>query len=795
MREIDAALEAARYADTVLRRTATDLPDPESAAGLNHPAYDEPSPDNTIRIPPDQPHDQWRPRHGNNLDYLQWHPPYGETHVKYHVYPIGGGNGKRKLYRANHHGINLGMQTVHDPNGTRPSIEMPKYSTGDEPERILNEGGSHPLNFRSLNEAQAAAEKHYDENYGQPQKHNYDIEKITDEHDARPPRRGLGDDEDYGHIFSMIRRALRYANRVMHRTASDDFDGLAEQFQNIMKPAYDPRADQPGTAGLWHWYKNQHPERTSPQSLYDFATWHDRHIQPGTKQHAYDIAKGEVANDNDGQMPGWTSRWGHTFGPDDDDLSSWHDSVGAPGDRQSTTGLAYTDPQGNPQLLRDPISQPHGYNSEGFDPDEKQDPFDPRLIGAGIHRRYVEAAWKQAVIPGELFPPCPDCGQVAGFQEHPVSPSVVTCRNCDYPMLDENMNRMVGEMLGDHDRAVAALPEIDHPTLGKHGSVDHEGLCAQCGEPVAEDPDYGGYVHLDEDGEPIREDSDHYASPEYSSDKPRRFNDTLDHDIDISMLPETDHPTLGKHGMARVATWEDPDRPGNHITLSDTPERGYPRVMLPVRKKDSLNDLYNAQMRAQMSPMVDHLNRPENQVEDLDFGHTDRHWPPEYGREVTGMARRVGPGHYEHDTPYGTFAIRAIHNRDRDPDDPWRGGASWYLHPPSWDGSPDDQPSDVFASKAQALAAAKRMQSDPETYGLNIRQAQLSYEDAMKLIDEQLAAGEPADPEEHYDEDGPRCPGCDSESVGTPAVGYHPEGTYDCYDCGNHFRPPTHERN
>lgn len=41
--------------------------------------------------------------------------------------------------------------------------------------------------------------------------------------------------------------------------------------------------------------------------------------------------------------------------------------------------------------------------------------------------------------------------------------------------------------------------------------------CAVCGDPVAEDPDYGGFVHLDVDGEFDRTDRGHYADPAYSS--------------------------------------------------------------------------------------------------------------------------------------------------------------------------------------------------------------------------------------------------------------------------------------
>jgi hypothetical protein len=40
--------------------------------------------------------------------------------------------------------------------------------------------------------------------------------------------------------------------------------------------------------------------------------------------------------------------------------------------------------------------------------------------------------------------------------------------------------------------------------------------CTYCGDPVAEDPEYGCYVHLDVDGSPDRVDRGHYADPDYS---------------------------------------------------------------------------------------------------------------------------------------------------------------------------------------------------------------------------------------------------------------------------------------
>ena len=93
-----------------------------------------------------------------------------------------------------------------------------------------------------------------------------------------------------------------------------------------------------------------------------------------------------------------------------------------------------------------------------------------------------------------------------------------------------------------------------------------------------------------------------------------------------------------------------------------------------------------------------------------------------------GMARRVGPGNYEHDSPYGTFGIRQTRNPA------YPGPAMWYLHPPGWDGSPDDHPSEVYYTKAEALQAINAMMADPERFGLEKpSQDVVDYSNSLKL--------------------------------------------------------------
>jgi len=414
-----AAIQATRYADAIMSRTAERL---------------------------DEPHHDWQPRYkGRRMNIEKWHPPYGESHVKYHVWQAGGGDNP-VIWGATHHGLAIGPKTFKSPLGlSDKDYTRTSYEHEDDPERIGR--------FKTPEKARAAAEQHYRDNYGTPPKHDYDIDKIMDDNPQAPTggKGGMGDDEDYSRIFDAVRRALKQAAAALQRTATG---GNMQSY--------------------WDWYSTRHPMGVHPQAMYDFAQWHQKHIDPtADKQTTYNAVKDQVAQSNGGQMPSWTNQWHHTF-TDDDDYDGWHDDVGDPSNQKSRSSLDGHVSPGQKFRSDTPISQPPGHNGEGFDPDDKQDPFDPRLIGAGLHARLAAqaAAVDQGVmgrIAAELSPPCPDCGQVAGFDEHMVSPRVKVCRNCDYPMTDIGHDDLLAETLGGFDRDVANLPGTDHPTLGKHG--------------------------------------------------------------------------------------------------------------------------------------------------------------------------------------------------------------------------------------------------------------------------------------------------------------------------------------
>jgi len=125
-----------------------------------------------VVLPPDEPHDDWRPRWpGTNTGTEKWHPPFGETHVKYHIYRGGGGRNP-VVWGVNHHGLHQGMETIEPPSGDYGSITSPRYSLSDEPEQLGR--------FKTPEKAKAAAEQHYAENYGRPQKSvgDYDINQL-----------------------------------------------------------------------------------------------------------------------------------------------------------------------------------------------------------------------------------------------------------------------------------------------------------------------------------------------------------------------------------------------------------------------------------------------------------------------------------------------------------------------------------------------------------------------------------------------------------------------------------------
>lgn len=131
-------------------------------------------------LPPDEPHEDWRPLHGDP-SFAKWHPPYGESHIKYHVYPRRRQNGKPISWGATCHGLYQGLSDFKsNPLDEDEEVRMPQYSNDLD---VVPIPGARGKDFPSMGKAKAAVEKYHAENYGQPQKGigDYDINELMRE--------------------------------------------------------------------------------------------------------------------------------------------------------------------------------------------------------------------------------------------------------------------------------------------------------------------------------------------------------------------------------------------------------------------------------------------------------------------------------------------------------------------------------------------------------------------------------------------------------------------------------------
>ena len=137
-----AAIQATKYAEAIMRRSASDYLPTENFGGDQVPPH----------LTKDAPHDDWQPKFKNDpaFSVQKWHPPYGETHVKYHIYRAGGGRNPI-IWGANHHGTYQGSEMVKSPirPDDYPDIMVSKYSNQDDPEQLGR--------FKTPEKAKAAA--------------------------------------------------------------------------------------------------------------------------------------------------------------------------------------------------------------------------------------------------------------------------------------------------------------------------------------------------------------------------------------------------------------------------------------------------------------------------------------------------------------------------------------------------------------------------------------------------------------------------------------------------------------
>lgn len=131
-----------------------------------------------LEDPPDRPHSEWKelPNYNNaetRTDltpeqkaqvYYRWHPPYGESHVGYYIYPTNDPREKERPWNAVHDGLYKGMTTVTDHKGNTWHIN--DYDIEDFAD--IGDG------FATPEEAKSAVEKFHAQTYGHEYKPNAD---------------------------------------------------------------------------------------------------------------------------------------------------------------------------------------------------------------------------------------------------------------------------------------------------------------------------------------------------------------------------------------------------------------------------------------------------------------------------------------------------------------------------------------------------------------------------------------------------------------------------------------------
>lgn len=77
-----------------------------------------------------------------------------------------------------------------------------------------------------------------------------------------------------------------------------------------------------------------------------------------------------------------------------------------------------------------------------------------------------------------LFPPCKNCGKVAGFEDYPFAQGYLECKNCGHLENSRDLGDQFNNLMLNHSLDVATLPETPHP----HEAADNIATqCPNCG--------------------------------------------------------------------------------------------------------------------------------------------------------------------------------------------------------------------------------------------------------------------------------------------------------------------------
>jgi predicted nucleic acid-binding Zn-ribbon protein len=69
------------------------------------------------------------------------------------------------------------------------------------------------------------------------------------------------------------------------------------------------------------------------------------------------------------------------------------------------------------------------------------------------------------------FPPCPNCGQMAGFENYPFASGFLWCKKCQHIISPQDLGKLLNDMKATHDAEISSLPEVEPPN-GHAGAND-----------------------------------------------------------------------------------------------------------------------------------------------------------------------------------------------------------------------------------------------------------------------------------------------------------------------------------
>lgn len=97
--------------------------------------------------------------------------------------------------------------------------------------------------------------------------------------------------------------------------------------------------------------------------------------------------------------------------------------------------------------------------------------------GGWKNRQVRDESYASTHTGGIQFPPCPNCGQMDGFEDYPFGHGMMWCKNmaCQHLITPKDLGKQLNDMKSVHDAEIASLPETEGPP----GHLGHAGAIAR----------------------------------------------------------------------------------------------------------------------------------------------------------------------------------------------------------------------------------------------------------------------------------------------------------------------------